>query len=153
MGVGLFLASMGAIVFVYGGVEISGAWQRQSNAERVLSLSQASRTALAALQNIRLERGSIANGLTAATPADSTAVARIIGYRKDAEASYAKLRATLEASGLPQALQMLPKLKQAHDAVTALHAGIDADLVKEKSARNPQSLPTSQSVYQALSTP
>ncbi len=145
---GLFLGVLGVIVFIYAGIDLSGALKRQAASERVLTLAQASRTALKTLLGTRLERGSLNIALSGEGPADAAITDNIANYRKTVEAGYGALVASIEAAGIAKPISTLPALKQAHDAMVALQSRLDADAGRPKSARDPQSHGASQTTYQ-----
>ncbi len=145
---GLFLGVLGIIVFIYAGIDLAGALKRQAASERVLTLAQASRTALKTLLGTRLERGSLNIALSGEGPADAAITGNIANYRKTVEAGYGALVASIEAAGIAKPISTLPALKQAHDAMVALQSRLDADAGRPKSARDPQSHGASQTTYQ-----
>ncbi|WP_019644185.1 methyl-accepting chemotaxis protein [Novispirillum itersonii] len=150
--VGLFLAAIGCVALIYGGVTLSGAWARKNNAQAILTSSEASRTLLNTLLNTRLERGALSTALTAEPPAEQAHRDKVAGYRKAVEDGYAAVLAQVQASGRPQAIATLADLRKAHDAMTAQQKQFDQDLTVAKAARNPTSYPQSQALYQDFLT-
>ncbi|GAB3121421.1 methyl-accepting chemotaxis protein [Novispirillum itersonii] len=150
--VGLFLAAIGCVALIYGGIDLAGAWARKNNAQVILISSEASRTLLDTLLNTRLERGVLSTGLVAENAASQAHRDSVAGYRKAVEEGYAAVVEKVRASGRTQAIATLADLQKAHDAMVAAQKQFDQDLTVPRSARTASSYPQSQALYQDFLT-
>ncbi|SIS67540.1 methyl-accepting chemotaxis protein [Insolitispirillum peregrinum] len=148
--IALFLGSIAAIAFTYGGIELRQALVGREEARAVASAVGASRSLLQTLLNTRLERGAIKTALLGEGPAPQEQIDKALRYRQKLEEAYTLSVKALETSKAPDAPAMLANLHKAHDALAALRAQFDRDMTQPKVARKADSLDLSQTVSQSF---
>jgi methyl-accepting chemotaxis protein len=132
----LAMGTMGLLLVATGSTAFIEAVGDRSNAERVATATQASRSLFRTLIALRLERGAEIGAISGETAAKPDTLRDIATYRAQYEAGYRDSVTTLAALDLPRLAAAIQAFRATHDDIAAFHARLDAGAAQPRASRD-----------------
>ena len=117
------------------GISAERAWERRATALRVSAVASISRDLFLAMQDIRVERGTVNTALSTAEVASSETQGEIAALRVKSEEALASALRKLAAAALEGTGKRLTELRESHKALVRLRQDADAALGRPKDQR------------------
>ncbi|HKW52238.1 MAG TPA: hypothetical protein VJO12_00990, partial [Stellaceae bacterium] len=131
----LITGVMAAVLVFTFAVSAERAWERWSAALEARAVSAVSRDLFLALQNIRVERGTVNTALTTAEPANADVQGDIAALRRTSEAALDSALAKLGRLHLGEGVTRVNELRSNRDALSKLRQEADAAMRQPKDDR------------------
>ena len=125
-----------ALVVTFG-IAAERAWKGRATALRVSAVASISRDLFLAMQDIRVERGTVNTALSTAAAASSETQGEIAALRVKSEEALASALRKLAAAALEGTGKRLAELRESHVALVRLRGDADAALQRPKDQRPP----------------
>jgi len=125
-----------ALIALFGRAAVD-AWQEQRTAERVHAIAGVINPLFIALQNLRVERGTVNTALVTPTPIGADTRADIAALRNASGPAIQQALARLGAVELPDKTTLVAALTRAEQAVVQRRVAADADAQRPKAERDP----------------
>jgi len=126
---------MAVVLVVTFGIAARQAFERQVAAERVESVASISRDLFMAMQNLRVERGTVNTALSTPEVVAADTERDIAALRVKSEGASESALAKLGRAALPGAEQAADDLRRAREAIVAMRREADAALQQPKDKR------------------
>ncbi|HEX7967354.1 MAG TPA: hypothetical protein VF502_03985, partial [Stellaceae bacterium] len=126
------MATVLVVTFAY---SAERAWERWADAQKVLSVVSISRDLFQAMQNLRIERGTVNTALTAPEPAGADTQSEVAALRAQADVALQSALAKLKVAGLADVAAGINELHSNRDAVAKLRQDADAAILRPKTER------------------
>jgi methyl-accepting chemotaxis protein len=127
--------AMALALVVTFGISSEGAWERRTTALRVSAVASISRDLFLAMQDIRVERGTVNTALSTAEVASSETQGEIAALRVKSEDALASALRKLTAAALEGTGKRLADVRESHEALMRLRQDADAALQRPKDQR------------------
>ena len=122
------------LVFIFA-LSAERAWERWSAAVEARAVSAVSRDLFLALQNIRVERGTVNTALSTAEPASADVQSDIAALRRKSDAALDSALAGLGRLGLPNSVTRVNELRSNRDTLSKVRQAADAAMRGPKEDR------------------
>jgi methyl-accepting chemotaxis protein len=123
-----------ALVITFG-ISAERGWERRATAMRVYAVASVSSDLFLAMQNLRVERGTVNTALSTAEVASAETQGEIAALRVKSEQALESGRQKLAAAQLEGTGKRLGELREAHEEVVRLRQESDAALQRAKDQR------------------
>lgn len=117
-------------------LDLVAVWGEQAHARRTAEISDVTRHMFVAMQNIRVERGTVSTALNGAEPVSADTRRAIDALRAASEPALDRVLAELPALAFPDRERWIGELRQTATAVRTLRGRADAALQNPKSGRD-----------------
>jgi methyl-accepting chemotaxis protein len=126
---------MALVLVVSFGISAEHAWERRATALRISAVASISRDLFLAMQDIRVERGTVNTALSTAEAASSETRGEIAALRVKSEEALASALRKLAAAALDRMGKRPSELRQSHEALVRLRQDADDALQRPKEQR------------------
>jgi methyl-accepting chemotaxis protein len=126
---------MALVLVLTFGISAERAWERRATALRVSAVASISRDLFLAMQDIRVERGTVNTALSTTEVSSSETQGEIAALRVKSEEALASALRNLAAAALEGTGKRLAELRQSHDDLVRLRQDADAALQRPKDQR------------------
>ena len=131
----LITGVMAAVLVFTFALSAERAWERWSAAVEARAVSAVSRDLFLALQNIRVERGTVNTALSTAEPASADVQSDIAALRRKSDAALDSALAGLGRLGLPNSVTRVNELRSNRDTLSKVRQAADAAMRGPKEDR------------------
>ena len=129
---------MAVLLIATSAIDIAAVWRERALAVRTAEISSVTRHMFVAMQNIRVERGTVSTALNGADPVGVQTKNQIAALRALSEPALERVLAELPRLAFPDRDRWMSELQKVADAVRALRGRADQALQAPKSARDPE---------------
>jgi methyl-accepting chemotaxis protein len=116
-------------------ISAGDAWQQRATALRALAVASVSNDLFTAMQNLRVERGTVNTAVSALEPVDAETQDGVAALRPKSDKALDSALAKLSAAALDGTGKQLADLRSGRDAIAAMRREVDGALQQPKERR------------------